>query len=127
MNLKTDNWENFVDLLQGLENYDSSELRKWMEEHNHKRVEIFTLKDAAYGGSWQKDGLVGAYLNLKRKWDRLSNLFQTGELFDLSPKNLKEMQETVNDTLLDLENYSAMFNWLLDKKREELKKKKTVA
>jgi hypothetical protein len=30
-------------------------------------------KDAAYGGSWQKRGGVGAFMMLARKWDRIEN------------------------------------------------------
>ncbi|MCV6900736.1 hypothetical protein OE165_27265, partial [Escherichia coli] len=77
-------------------------------------LELFQQKDAGYGGSWQKDGLNGAFLNLKRKWDRLEHIFKKGELFEESSV------ENIDDTMMDLENYAAMFSYLLIQKRQEL-------
>ena len=71
--------------------------------------QIMVAKDKDYGGSWQKDGLLSAHLNLKRKFDRLHNLFMSG--FDTEVGD-----ETVLDTLIDLRNYTTLYLKFLTKK-----------
>lgn len=101
---------------EGVKEYDSSAVVEFLEKDFEQRHELFIEKDTAYGGSWQKDGLNGAFLNLKRKWDRAEHLFKTGQLFDQS-------EETIVDTLQDLQNYAAMFQWLYLQKLELIKEK----
>ena len=101
-----------IDFWKGLKEYDSEKVAEFMQRDFEQRLELFKEKDAGYGGSWQKDGLNGAFLNLKRKWDRLEHIFKSGKLFD-------ESIETVDDTLRDLENYSAMFLYLYTIKFKE--------
>lgn len=103
-----------IDFWKGLKEYDSEKVAKFMKDDFIQRLELFQQKDAGYGGSWQKDGLNGAFLNLKRKWDRLEHIFKKGELFEESSV------ENIDDTMMDLENYAAMFSYLLIQKRQEL-------
>lgn len=102
MNEKIDFWE-------GLKDYDSEKVAEFMESDFKQRLELFIEKDASYGGSWQKDGLNGAFLNLKRKWDRLEHIFKKGKLFETSVENTE-------DTLKDLSNYATMFLFLYEQK-----------
>lgn len=105
---------NFKELLKGIENYDAKDIVKFMDIHHSVKKRIFKLKDKNYGGSWQQDGLLGAFLNWKRKIDRLLNMFKSGILFD-SVSNISN--ETVNDTLLDCENYNTLFLYLMFRKK----------
>lgn len=105
---------------EGLEKYSTSEVSSFMEKDFKERLSLFIGKDQAYGGSWQQDGLNGAFLNLKRKWDRAAYIFKTGQLFNQS-------EETIVDTLQDLQNYAAMFQWLYLKKLDLLKEPIPVA
>lgn len=88
---------------QALENYDSAKFAAFLTQYNNDKIDLYKEKDATYGGSWQKDGLVSAFLNLKRKIDRLINMWQNGDIFNFGGKG-----ESILDTFQDMENYSAL-------------------
>lgn len=92
-------------MLVGMEDYDSESLIKFVENYNQHKVKVMREKDRQYGGSWQKDGAIGAYLNLKRKMDRILNKFTQGTLFNFDTDSAGENNI---DTFLDMENYSSM-------------------
>lgn len=75
------------------------ELLKKLED---KCLGLMREKDADYGGSWQTDGVLSVHMNLKRKFDRLHNIFKNG--FNTNVDN-----ETVLDTLMDLRNYTSLY------------------
>ena len=104
-------------ITKGIDKYDTAELVKWMEEDLQRRLELLKDKDKHYGGSWQKDGMLGAYINLKRKIDRIQHMFLKGTIFDFDDS----LEENIYDTLQDLQNYTAMFSWLREKKKNEQK------
>lgn len=70
---------------------------------------IMIEKDKDYGGSWQKDGLLSAHMNLKRKFDRLHTIFLNGFSTEVA-------DETVLDTLIDLRNYTTLYISFLTQK-----------
>jgi hypothetical protein len=109
-----------INYWEGLKEYDSEKVAEFMQRDFEQRLELFEQKDAGYGGSWQKDGLNGAFLNLKRKWDRLEHIFKSDKLFE-------DYVETVEDTLKDLENYAGMFFYLYTMKLKQYQENLTKA
>lgn len=98
-----------VESMEQIQNYDIKDVLSFLEKLNSASMKITESKDKDYGGSWQKDGVIGVHLNTKRKWDRLHNLFQNGFQNDLK-------DETVMDTLVDLRNYVGLYIYFMDKK-----------
>ena len=85
-----------------IESYNPEDVWAFMNHYNNAKVLLFLEKDKAYGGSWMKDGAVGAFMNLKRKMDRVVTQFKNGRLFSFSKDSTGE---TSVDTFMDLENY----------------------
>ena len=92
-------------LLQGLKNYNTNKMYAIISEMSEVSLQLFEAKDKNYNGSWQQDGEIGAFLNLKRKIDRLLNFWKNGRIFNLSDD---ETGETVLDTYMDLVNYALL-------------------
>jgi len=90
------------ELLKEIQGYSLEKNMKLLHKIEQISLSVLEKKDADYGGSWQKDGVLGAHLNMKRKFDRLHNIFMNG--FDT-----KLDEETVMDTLLDLRNYISLY------------------
>ena len=99
-----------LEMLEPIENYNAEEFAKVMLIMAEERVSLYKEKDKQYGGSWMKDGGLGAYLNLKRKIDRILTRFKRGTLFSWESDRTGE---ATLDTLMDLSNYSDMFMGLL--------------
>lgn len=91
--------------LEPIPEYNSDDMRAFLERWNNARLDLFVEKDKSYGGSWMQDGVLGAYYNLKRKMDRIITRFRHGKLFDASNDTTNESNI---DTFMDLENYSSM-------------------
>lgn len=104
---------------QPLEDYKTEEVFDFLVAENDDCEKLFLSKDLHYQGSWQKNGAISGFLNVKRKFDRLEAAFNSGSLF--SPDGMGE--ETINDTLKDLAVYSNLLNYFLTKKKEENERK----
>ena len=63
------------------------------------------VKDAAYGGSWQKRGGVGAFMMLARKWDRIEVAVQKHD-WDVFVTIIDDIrEENTLDDIRDLRRY----------------------
>ena len=89
------------------------ELGMWYDNHFKKYTDnladILQAKNDAYGDSFTKsideDGLLVLKIRLGDKFNRISSLIKRGEL--------KENDESLEDTLLDLAGYSILgLKWL---------------
>ena len=69
-------------------------------------LEIFERKNADYGNSYATFGMVGIIVRLQDKINRLVNISNT--------KITLVKDETLRDTLLDLQNYSTLALMLYD-------------
>lgn len=99
-------------LTEAAKYYDVEDIIAFLHQDLGERIALIEEKDKHYGGSWQNNGLIGAFLNLKRKFDRLENIIiESG--FDI------DSEESIEDTFKDLSNYAAMLHWLYNKKRQE--------
>lgn len=103
------------DLLSEIENYSLNNNLELIELIDKFCIELLKRKDSDYGGSWQKDGILSAHLNTKRKFDRLHNIFLNGLNFDTQ-------DDTVLDTLVDLRNYVTLYIVFMVNKDVNLKK-----
>jgi hypothetical protein len=92
-------------LMNPIPDYDSKLMRVFLEVYNSSKMDLFLEKDRQYGGSWQTDGYLSAYFNLKRKIDRVIQKFKNGTLWVFTSDSTGEANI---DTFMDLENYSAM-------------------
>lgn len=88
-------------MMEGITNYDSERLVEFQRVLGEKKANLTAVKEQKYNGSWQRDGIISAYFNLKRKMDRINNMFKTGQL-----GHIGDDDEQVYDTLMDLANYS---------------------
>lgn len=98
--------------LKEIENYNLNEMIEFVKIVNEANLELMRLKDESYGGSWQKDGFIGAFLNLKRKIHRLLEMFSSGKLFSMREDS---GGDNALDTFCDLSNYNSMNIFLLFK------------
>ena len=70
-------------------------------------LEIFKKKNTDYGQSYAIFGLIGILVRIQDKMNRLINISET---------NISLVKdETLRDTLLDLQNYSTLALMLYDK------------
>lgn len=104
-----------------LKDYDNEKIKRFIEILQSRGNQLMVLKDKKYGGSWQKDGKIGAFLNLKRKMDRVLEGYKTGEIFEV------EGSETTIDSVVDMLKYGEMYLSLLYFKAEEIGDDKTIA
>ena len=83
-----------------------------------KAKDIAIEKSRAYGeGAIGQLGAKGEFVQIHRKYQRLKQILWEGYQdteFD------KMNNDSLDDTILDLINYSIMMKYLLDKEREEL-------
>ena len=95
------------------------ELGMWYDNHFKKYTDnladILQAKNDAYGDSFTKsideDGLLVLKIRLGDKFNRISSLIKRGEL--------KENDESLEDTLLDLAGYSILgLKWLKEYENE---------
>lgn len=92
-------------IMKPIKDYNSETMLLFLKAWTKAKTELYIEKDRQYGGSWQTDGFLSAYYNLKRKIDRVIQRFTNGNLWDFKSDSTGE--STV-DTFMDLENYSAM-------------------
>ena len=121
-------WET-LEMLAKNENYDvlecSSSLRTICEatcawlycatgSDVQSDVEHLRVKDAQYGGSWQKRGGPGAFFAAARKWDRLEQSIKTyGSLAEAFARDTRP--EGILDDVGDLRRYLVLWEgWRLD-------------
>lgn len=103
-----------ANMLEGLENYNTPEVTTRLKDMATAMVRQFKQKDADYGGSWQKDGIMSVHFNFKRKVDRVMAQFANGTM--TSGKG-----ENIADTLIDLATYSLMYAYYLENKNKNVK------
>lgn len=88
-------------LMEPIDGYDSKRLVKFQRALGKRKADVTERKETKYNGSWQSDGIMGAFFNLKRKTDRINHMFKSGQL-----GSIDNGEEQVYDTLMDLSNYS---------------------
>ena len=69
--------------------------------------ELFLKKNKDYGDAFSTYGTIGVLVRLGDKINRLQNISKT-------KVELEVKDETLRDTLIDLQNYAAMAVFLLD-------------
>lgn len=77
-----------------------------MKQVQENALELFKRKNADYGDSFAKYGVIGVLMRIEDKIQRALSITKNGV-------NLVE-DEGIRDTLLDLHNYAAMGIMLLD-------------
>lgn len=77
-----------------------------MKEIQSKALELFTKKNKDYGDAFAQYGVIGVLMRIEDKLKRIISINKNS----ITLVN----DETVEDTLLDLHNYSAMALMLLD-------------
>lgn len=82
---------------------------KQMQDIQMEALDLFRRKNADYGDAFAKYGVVGVFMRMEDKLQRLLNISQT--------KVELVKDESMRDTLLDLHNYAAMACMLLDTPR----------
>jgi hypothetical protein len=98
-------------LIRGLGvHYSSEEALRTIEAMQGQRLGLMEAKDKQYGGSWQKDGLMGAFMNTKRKIDRILSQWESGAI--LEPNDTAD-GDTILDTIEDTIAYLELYTFLL--------------
>lgn len=85
------------------------------KDYTNRLAEVLQEKNDAYGDSFTKsvdeDGLLVLKIRLGDKFNRISSLIKKGEL--------KENDESLEDTLLDMAGYSILgLKWLKEHENE---------
>ena len=75
-------------------------------------LNLFMKKNSDYGDSYKDNGLIGVLVRLGDKIKRLQNITNNISLID---------DETLRDTLMDLQNYSTMAIMLYDNNKDNNK------
>jgi hypothetical protein len=70
-----------------------------MKKIQAEGLELFIKKNADYGNSYKKYGLIGVLVRLQDKINRCLNITKNG---------IQVNDESLRDTLIDLHNYAAM-------------------
>lgn len=81
-----------------------------IEEIRNTALELFARKNADYGDAFAEYGLLGVIVRIGDKVFRLKTLTEN------NTKTLQVKEESINDTLEDLFNYSAMAVMLYNSK-----------
>jgi len=81
-----------------------------MKTIQSEALELFAKKNADYGDSFAKFGIIGVLMRIEDKIQRSLTITKNGV-------NLVD-DEKIRDTLLDLHNYAAMGLMLLDEKEK---------
>ena len=77
-----------------------------MKKIQNEALELFTKKNIDYGDAFAKYGVIGVLMRIEDKLQRYISITKNGiNLID---------DEGIRDTLIDLNNYSAMALMLLD-------------
>lgn len=66
---------------------------------------LFKKKNADYGDAFAQYGIIGVMIRMGDKLQRLKKLYES---------KTREVEETIQDTIIDLHNYSAMGIMLID-------------
>jgi hypothetical protein len=77
-----------------------------MKKIQNEALELFTKKNIDYGDAFAKYGVIGVLMRIEDKLQRYMSITKNGI-------NLIN-DEGIRDTLIDLNNYSAMALMLLD-------------
>ena len=83
-----------------------------MQEVQNKGLELFKKKNADYGDAFAKFGVIGVLMRIEDKIQRSLSITNNGIYL------VKD--ERIEDTLIDLHNYSAMAIMLLDENKVKL-------
>ena len=82
-------------------------------------LELFVKKNSDYGDSYKENGLIGVLVRLGDKIRRLQNI---------TDNNISLVHdESLRDTLIDLQNYSTMAIMLYDESKNKIKKNLVVS
>jgi len=85
----------------------------WMSKRSEEQIEIYRNKNATYGDSFGKSvdkyGFISALTRMSDKFNRLENLI-------LGAEN-KVLDESLQDTLVDLSNYCLMTAYEIEKRK----------
>ena len=85
-----------------------------MQEVQSQGLELFKKKNADYGDAFAKFGTIGVLMRIEDKIQRALSITNSGiQLVN---------DERIEDTLIDLHNYSAMALMCLDENNDETKK-----
>ena len=84
-----------------------------MKKVQEEGLELFTRKNIDYGDAFAKYGVIGVLMRIEDKINRSISITNKGI-------NLVK-DEKIRDTLIDLNNYSAMAIMLLDENENENK------
>lgn len=79
-----------------------------MEEIQHDALELFKRKNADYGDAFAEYGVIGVLMRIQDKLKRCVSITKNGVVL--------VNDEKIEDTLLDLHNYSAMALMLMREK-----------
>ena len=82
-----------------------------VEQIQSEALSLFKRKNEQYGNAFAKYGTIGVMIRMGEKINRFLSVSRL-------KIELKEDEETMRDTLLDLLNYSSMAIMLLDEKSE---------
>lgn len=66
---------------------------------------LFKKKNADYGDAFAQYGIIGVMIRMGDKLQRIKKLYES---------KTREVEETIQDTIIDLHNYSAMGIMLID-------------
>ena len=77
-----------------------------MQDIQLEALDLFKKKNADYGDAFAKYGVVGVFMRMEDKLQRLLNISHT--------KVELVTDESMRDTLIDLHNYAAMALMILD-------------
>lgn len=78
---------------------------KQMIEVQKQGLELFIKKNKDYGDAFAQYGVIGVLMRIQDKLQRAVNISKT---------NICLVDETIQDTLIDLHNYAAMALMLLN-------------
>ena len=82
-----------------------------MKDVQNEGLELFKKKNQDYGDAFAEFGVIGVLVRMGDKIKRLQSIEQN--------KIALVDDEKMRDTLIDLQNYSAMAIMLLDEKKED--------
>ena len=83
--------------------------------------ELFQKKNGDYGDAFKENGSIGTMIRIKEKVGRLKNFIQVnpqGITYKTTRPNV--VDESLRDTLMDLNSYSLMMLMLLDEEANAL-------
>ena len=98
-----------------------SKFRKLQDEI----YELFQKKNKDYGDAFKENGSIGTLIRIKEKVGRLKNFIKIDSRgITYKERKPNVVDESLRDTLMDLNSYSLMMLMLLEEEKEEEKEEK---